>query len=70
MIEGLFVLVVSVTDMPTDIKYIGTFVNCEQAHLYMDLNIPEAKESRCILEQFMYLPDNFQHNYIEVHDGT
>ena len=62
-----FVLIVSVSGMPTDLQYVGHFVNCKQAHQHMELNIPEAKESRCLLEKYMYLPTNFKKRIITIH---
>ena len=64
-----FVLVVSVVTMPTDFKYIGHFVNCDQAQLHMKLNIPGVKESRCLLEEYIHLPNNIKKRMITIHDG-
>jgi len=64
-----FVLVVSVVSMPTDFKYIGHFVDCDQADLYMELNIPDKVESRCLLEEYIYLPDNFKKRVIHLRDS-
>lgn len=65
-----FVLVVSVVTMPTDFKYIGHFVSCDQADLYMELNIPDKVESRCLLEEYIYLPTDMKKRVITIHDGV
>ena len=65
-----FVLVVSVVTMPTDFKYIGHFVSCDQADLYMKLHIPNKVESRCLLEEYIYLPTDIKKRVITIHDGA
>ena len=65
-----FILVVSVVTIPTDFKYIGHFVNCDQAHLYIKLNIPDKVESRCLLEEYMYLPIDIKKRVITIHDKS
>jgi len=65
-----FVLVVSVVVNPTNFQYIGHFVNCDQAQTYMKLNIPGVKESRCLLEEYIYLPTDLKKRVITIHDGA
>ena len=61
-----FVLVVSVTAPIEQFKYIGHFVNCEQAHMHVKLNIPEAKATRCLLEEYVYLPKDLKKRTFEI----
>jgi len=65
-----FVLVVSVVTMPTNFQYIGHFANCDQADLYMELHIPDKVESRCLLEEYIYLPTDMKKRVITIHDGA
>jgi hypothetical protein len=64
-----FVLVVSVVSMPTDFKYIGHFVSCDQADVYMELNIPDKVESRCLIEDYIYLPIDIKKRVIHLRDS-
>jgi hypothetical protein len=65
-----FVLVVSVTSPIEHWEYKGHFLSCEQAHLYVELNIPDAKATRCLLEDYIYLPDSVKKRTIRIHDGA
>jgi len=65
-----FVLVVSVTVPIEHFRYIGHFTSCEQAHLYVELNIPDVKATRCLLEDYIYLPDSVKKRTIRIHDGA
>ena len=65
-----FVLVVSVTTPIESFRYVGHFTSCEQAHLYVELNIPDAKATRCLLEDYIYLPDSVKKRTIRIHDGA
>tara|TARA_R110002110_G_scaffold86172_3_gene224943 strand:- start:3438 stop:3674 length:237 start_codon:yes stop_codon:yes gene_type:complete len=65
-----FVLVVSVVTMPTDFKYIGHFTSCDQADLYIELHIPDKVESRCLLEDYIYLPTDIKKRVITIHDES
>lgn len=65
-----FVLIVSITSMPGELKYVGHFVNCEQAAKHMKMNMPEVKESRCLLEKYMYLPNNFKKRIFTISDES
>ena len=64
-----FVLVVSVTAPIDNFKYIGHFTSCDQAQLYVELNIPEAKATRCLLEDYIYLPEDLKKRIINIHDN-
>lgn len=64
-----FVLIVSMSAIPTDLKYVGNFVDCKSAQEYLRLNLPDVKESRCLLQKYMYLPDNFKKRIITIDDG-
>ena len=64
-----FVLVVSVTAPIDNFKYIGHFTSCDQAQLYVELNIPEAKSTRCLLEDYIYLPEDLKKRIINIHDN-
>ena len=61
-----FVLVVSVTSPIDNWIYKGHFMNCKQAQLYVELNIPEAKATRCLLEEYIYLPKDLKKRTFEI----
>ena len=61
-----FVLVVSVTVPIEHFKYIGHFTSCDQAQLHVELNIPEAKATRCLLEDYIYLPKDLKRRTFEI----
>ena len=65
-----FVLVVSVTAPIEHFKYIGHFTSCDQADLYMELHIPDKVESRCLLEDYIYLPTDTKKRVITIHDES
>ena len=64
-----FVLVVSVAAQMEHFKYIGHFTNCDQAQLYVELNIPDANATRCLLEDYIYLPEDLKKRIINIHDN-
>ena len=64
-----FVLVVSVTAPIDNFKYIGHFTSCDQAQLYVELNIPDANATRCLLEDYIYLPEDLKKRIINIHDN-
>lgn len=64
-----FVLVVSVAAPMEHFKYIGHFTSCDQAQLYVELNIPEANATRCLLEDYIYLPEDLKKRIINIHDN-
>jgi len=57
MIEYAFVLVISTNPVKDDFKYYGNFVNCSVAHVWMSLFVPESKASRCVMKDYIYLPE-------------
>lgn len=65
-----FILAISMTGLPEDMRYIGHFKSCEIAQLYVELNYPDAEDTRCLHEKFMYLPDNFKKKVIDIHEAT
>lgn len=64
-----FVLVVSVAAPMEHFKYIGHFTSCDQAQLYVELNIPDANATRCLLEDYIYLPEDLKKRIINIHDN-
>ena len=64
-----FVLIISMTGSPTDLQYVGNFVSCDVAHEYINIHHKGAKESRCILEEYMHLPKDFKKRIITLHDN-
>tara|TARA_R110000823_G_scaffold306232_1_gene428574 strand:+ start:695 stop:985 length:291 start_codon:yes stop_codon:yes gene_type:complete len=64
-----FVLVVSITSPIDNWIYKGHFISCEQAQLYVELSIPEAKATRCLLEDYIYLPEDLKKRTINIHDN-
>jgi len=62
-----FVLVVSVTAPIENFKYIGHFTSCDQAQFYVELNIPEATATRCLMEDYIYLPEDIKKRTINIH---
>ena len=64
-----FVLVVSVTAPIEHFKYIGHFTSCDQAQFYVELNILEAKATRCLMEDYIYLPEDVKKRTINIHNN-
>jgi len=64
-----FVLVVSVAAPMEHFKYIGHFTSCDQAQFYVELNIPEATATRCLMEDYIYLPEDLKKRTINIHDN-
>ena len=61
-----FVMVISIMVTPigpSDWKYIGHFTNCTQALQHVRLHHPEAKGTRCLLENYIYLPEDLEYKY-------
>ena len=58
MIEFAFVMVINTAPEPlNDWQYIGNFASCEQAQLYVNLHHPKTRESRCLLQEYISLPE-------------
>jgi len=57
MIEYAFVMVISTNPIKDDFKYIGNFQNCLQAELYVSLYHPNKKASRCLMKDYIHLPE-------------
>ena len=64
MIHYVMVISIMLTPVgPSDWKYIGHFVNCTQAQQHVRLHHPEATGTRCLLEEYIHLPDEIEHKY-------
>jgi len=48
---------------PSDWKYIGHFENCTQAYQHVKKNHPKATSTRCMLEEYIYLPEDLEYKY-------
>ena len=57
MIEYAFVMIISTNPIKDDFKYIGNFQNCLQAELYVSLHHPNKKASRCLMKDYIHLPE-------------
>lgn len=55
-----FVLVVNLIGLPGAWEYAGHFKSCDQAFLYMDLHYDNVTESRCLLEEYITLPEGLE----------
>ena len=70
MIEYAFVLVISTNPIEDDFKYIGNFESCQHANLYISLYHPDKRASKCLLHQYIYLPENIIIKNIDMRRGT
>ena len=64
-----FVLAVSLTGLPQDMKYVGHFMSQEQCVEYVDRHYDDKADARCLHEINMYLPKNVKKRVISVHDN-
>lgn len=55
-----FVLVVNLMGIPADWQYIGHFSSCNDADMYMKIHFDKVFESKCILEEYIYLPEDLE----------
>ena len=70
MIEYAFVLVISTNPLVDEFKYYGDFASCQEAHLWMSLHVPEKKSSKCLHQDYIYLPENTIRRKIDMRTGT
>lgn len=71
MINGLlaFVMVISTNPMEEDYFYIGNFKSCEVGHIYVELHYPEANATRCLLQEYIMLPEDTKFKNIDMSNG-
>jgi len=60
-----YILAVSLT-LPCCNTYIGTFPSCEQAQTYYDQNLSDHEGYSCLHKDYVMLPKDFEHNYIQL----
>lgn len=64
MIYYVMVITLAVTPIGTgDWEYIGHFTSCYHAQAYVKKNHPKAKASRCLLEEYIFLPKELEYKY-------
>jgi len=68
MDAAIFVLVLSMTVEPELWEYKGHFVNCKQATVWTELHYPEAKASKCMLEEYIMMPKNLNKRTFDIRD--
>lgn len=52
-------------------EYVGTFYNCAVAFRWVQYHYPNPYiPAKCLHENFIYLPTNFQHRYVDLIDMT
>mgnify|MGYP005678210165 FL=1 len=47
----------------SDWTYAGHFTNCTQAYQFVKKNHPEATSTRCMLEEYIYMPKDLEYKY-------
>ena len=70
MIEFIFVLVVSTSPTVDKWEYQGNFESCEIAHLWMALHRPDTRASKCMLQNYIKLPENTKVKNVDMRFGT
>jgi len=70
MIEYAFVLVISTSSTIDKWEYQGNFESCEIAHLWMSLHRPDSKASKCLLQEYINLPEDTVIKSIDMKTGT
>ena len=70
MIEYAFVMVISTNPIKDDFKYIGNFQNCLQAELYVSLHHPDKRASRCLMKDYIHLPEGTVIKNIDMANNT
>jgi len=65
----IFVLVINLSPMSNvdNSFYVGHFKTCSQANLYAELHYPGEKATRCLFEQYIYLPKVYKKRIIDIH---
>lgn len=56
MIEYAFVMIISTNPIKDDFKYLGNFLNCKVAHVYVSLYHPDVKATKCLMKDYIHLP--------------
>jgi len=67
--EYLFVMIISVTEID-EWKYVGNFTNCKVAQLYVSLHHPDTKATRCLLQDYIKLPEGTVIKSIDMTNNT
>ncbi len=70
MIEFAFVLIISTNPIIDEWEYQGNFSNCDVAHLWMTLHRPDARASKCMLQEYIYLPKDTIIKNIDMKNNT
>jgi len=70
MIEYAFVLVISTNPIVDEFKYEGNFKSCDIAHLWIMLHRPDAVASKCMLTEYIQLPEDTILRGIDRKNGT
>tara|TARA_B110000977_G_C10745126_1_gene364526 strand:+ start:139 stop:336 length:198 start_codon:yes stop_codon:yes gene_type:complete len=58
--EYLFVMLINTDPSIPNWQYVGNFNSCDKADLYVELNHPDKVGSRCLMKEYVYLPEGFE----------
>ena len=58
--EYIFVMLINTHPSIPNWEYVGNFTSCDKAALYVELNHPDKVESRCLMKEYIYLPEGFE----------
>ena len=70
MIEYELVLVISTNPFVDEWEYQGNFESCDIAHLWMTLHRPDTRASKCLLQEYIQLPETTTIRVIDMKNGT
>ncbi len=70
MIEYVFVLVISTNPLKDEWEYQANFESCDIAHLWMSLHRPDAVASKCLLQEYIRLPEDTKIRSIDMKNNT
>jgi|TARA_R110000851_G_scaffold309380_1_gene468794 hypothetical protein len=65
---AIFVLVISMSIEPEIWEYKGHFVNCQQANEWRERHYPKAQATKCLLEEYFYMPKNIKKRTFDIRD--
>jgi hypothetical protein len=70
IIEYAFVLVISTNSIRDEWEYQGNFESCDIAHLWIMLHRPDVVASKCMLTEYIQLPEDTILRGIDMKNGT
>lgn len=66
MQTAIFVLIISLTVDPELWEYKGHFLNCRQATIWQEIHYPDAKATKCMLEEYIIMPININKRTFDI----